>query len=147
VYPTLIRSSLPKNEPTRTLLAKTEPPQVGFCFFGPNQPSLAPHPIAPSHHYFILYINFNIYIYYTYGFLLQCEWFTAVSVHHGVRAKTVGQTRTRTTCTCDGCGVTGGGYGVTYSWVQKVCERPVFTQNWVKLHQASCEHKLNVFLS
>jgi len=68
--------------------------------------------------YFILYINFDIYIYYTCGFLLQCEWFTAVSVHHGVKAKTVGQTRTHTTCTCDRCSVTGGGYGVTQSHLQ-----------------------------
>ena len=34
-----------------------------------------------------------------------------------------------------------------YLWVQKVCEQLVFTQNQVNLHQTSCEHKLNVFLS
>ena len=38
---------------------------------------------------------------------------TTVSVHRGVRAKTAGQTRT--CMTCDGCGVKGGGYGVTQS--------------------------------
>jgi len=154
--------STPK-QPARTSLAKTEPPQLGFCFFGPNQPSLAPHPIVPSHHlnpsvphpngvplysicrslvrmannmmgrrscptfYFILYINLIfIYITYTFGFSLQCEQFTAVSVHHGVRAKTVGQTRTCVTCTCDRCGVTGGRYGVTQSHPR--CD-PCYTLN------------------
>jgi hypothetical protein len=34
-----------------------------------------------------------------------------------------------------------------YLWPRKVSERLVFTQNWVKLHQTSCKHKLNVFLS
>jgi hypothetical protein len=29
----------------------------------------------------------------------------------------------------------------------KVSEWLVFTQNWVKLHQTSCKHKLNVFLN
>ena len=37
-----------------------------------------------------------------------------VSVHCGVRAKTMGQTCTCITCTCDGCGVKGSGYGVTH---------------------------------
>jgi hypothetical protein len=64
------------------------------------------------------------YLYCTLGFLLRCEWFTAVSVHRGVRAKTTGQTCTRITCTCDGCGVTGGGYGVTQS--QPRCD-PCYT--------------------
>ena len=68
--------------------------------------------------YFILYINFNTHIYYTFGFSLQCEWFTAVSVHHSVRAKTMGQTCTCTTCTCDRYSVTGGGYGVIQSHLQ-----------------------------
>ena len=34
-----------------------------------------------------------------------------------------------------------------YLWLQKVSEWLVFTQNWVKLHQTSCKHKLNIFLS
>jgi len=48
--PTPIGSPLPQNEPAHISLAKTEPPRLGFCFFGLNQPPLAPHPLAPSLH-------------------------------------------------------------------------------------------------
>jgi len=50
--------------------------------------------------------------------MLHREGFTMVSVHHGVRAKTVGQTCTCVTHTCDRCGVKGGRYGVTQSHLQ-----------------------------
>jgi len=46
--------------------------------------------------------------------MLHCEGFTTVSVHHGVRAKTMGQTHTCVTHTCDRCSVKGGRYSVTH---------------------------------
>ena len=55
----------------------------------------------------------HICIYAPLGFC--CEWFTVVSVHHGFKAKAVGQTYTCITCAHDRCGVKGGGYGVTQS--------------------------------
>ena len=41
---------LPKNQPTRILLAKTEPPQLSFWFFGPNHPSCMPLNCNPLSH-------------------------------------------------------------------------------------------------
>ena len=40
---------LPKNQPTRILLAKTEPPWLGCWFFGSNHPPLKLHLPATSH--------------------------------------------------------------------------------------------------
>ena len=74
---------------------------------------------SPLFFFFCILTLINVHIYILHSRAsLQCEWFTTVSVHHGVRAKTVDQTCTCITCTCDRCGVKGGRYGVTQSHLQ-----------------------------